>query len=89
MTRELCTELTNGFNVMEMMVAVLEYRKVCARWVPRMLKQEHKEHRTQVCHDILKQYEAEGVSFLDRIITSDEMWHHHYEPQSEQQSMEW
>jgi len=30
-TRELCTELSIGFNALETMVATLEYRKVCAR----------------------------------------------------------
>jgi len=43
----------------------------------------------QVCQDLLNQYEAEGDSFLDRIITSDEMWCHHYKPESKRQSTEW
>ena len=87
-TRELCTELNIGFSALETMVATLEYRKVCARWVPRMLTQEHKEHRMQVCQDLLNQYEAECDSFLDRIITGDETWCHHYEPEAKLQSME-
>ena len=32
-TRELCTELNIGFSALVTMVATLEYRKVCARWV--------------------------------------------------------
>jgi len=55
----------------------LEYHKVCARWFPRMLTQEHKEHHMQVCQDLLNQYEAEGDNLLDRIITGDETWCHH------------
>jgi histone-lysine N-methyltransferase SETMAR len=74
---------------METMVATLEYHKVCARWVPRMLTQEHKENRMQVCQDLLNQYEADGDSFLDRIITGDETWCHHYKPELKTQSMEW
>jgi len=74
---------------LEAMVATLEYRKVCARWVPRMLTQEHKEHRMQVGQDLLNQYEAEGDSFLDRIVTGDETSCHHCEPESKRQSMEW
>jgi hypothetical protein len=31
----------------------------------------------------LNQYEVEGDSFLDRIITGDETWRHHYEPEYE------
>jgi len=88
-TTELCTELKIGFNALETMVATLEYRKVCARWVPRMLTREHKEHRMQVCQDLLHQYEAEGDSFLDRITTGDKTCCHHYEPESKRQSMEW
>jgi transposase len=36
-TRELCMELNVGFSELETMVATLEYRKVCVRWVPRKL----------------------------------------------------
>ena len=89
MTRELCMELNIGFNALETMVATLEYHKVCTRWVLRMLTQEHKEHCMQVCQDLLNQYEAECHSFLDRNITGDEMWCHHYKPESKWQSMEW
>ena len=88
-TRELCMELNIRFSALETMVATLEYHKVCARWVPRILTQEHKEHRMQVCQDLLDQYETEGDSFLDRIITGDETWCHHYEPESKRQSMKW
>ena len=42
-----------------------------------------------VCQDLLNQYEAEGDSFLDHIITGDEMWCHHYKPESKWQSMGW
>jgi len=88
-TKDLCMEPNICFSALKMMVAALEYHKVCTRWVPQMLTQEHKEHCMQVCQDLLNQYEAEGDSFLDRIITSDETWCHHYEPESKRQSMEW
>ena len=70
-------------------MAKLEYRKGFARCVPRMLTQEHKEHRMQVCQDLLNQYEAEGDGFLDRIVIGDETWCDHYEPESKRKSMEW
>jgi len=43
-TRELCIQLNIGFNVLETMVAMLEHCKVCSSWLPRMLRQEQKEH---------------------------------------------
>jgi len=39
-TRALCTELSICFDALEKMVVMLEYHKVCARWVPKMLTQE-------------------------------------------------
>ena len=89
MTRELCTQLNIGFSALETMVAMLEYCKVCARWVPRILTQGHKEHHMQVCRDLLNQYEAEGDSFLDRIITGGETFCHHYELESKWRSVDW
>jgi hypothetical protein len=53
-----------------------------------MLTGKHKDHGMQVCEDLLNHYEAEGDSFLDRIITRDKTWCHHYKPESKQQSME-
>jgi histone-lysine N-methyltransferase SETMAR len=82
-------ELNSSFSALEMMVAMLEYCEVCARWVPQILTQEHKEHCMQVCQDLLNLYKAEGDSSLDRVITSDETWCHHYELESKRQSMEW
>ena len=89
MTRELCTELNISFSALETMVAMLEYHKVCTRWVQQMLTQEHKEHHMQVSQELMNQYEAEGESFLDRIITGDKTLCHHYEPESKRQSMDW
>ena len=44
MTRELCTELHICFSALEMIVATLEYHKVCARWVSQILAWEQKEN---------------------------------------------
>ena len=57
---------------------MLEYHKVCVRWVPQMLTRELKEHHMQVCQDLLIQYQAEADSFLDHIITGYGAQHHHY-----------
>lgn len=46
--------------------------KVCARWVPRMLFEEHKALHIAAAIEFLSQYADEGESMLDRIITGDE-----------------
>jgi len=42
-----------------------------------------------ICEWLLDRYGAGGDHFLERIVTGDEIWIHHYEPESKCQSMEW
>lgn len=67
----------------------LGFHKVCARWVPKQLTQLHKQTRLDICKQHLDRYVNERDNFFDRIITGDETWIHHYEPESKRQSMEW
>ena len=41
----------------------LQYSKVCARWIPRLLTDEHKCTWLQVAQSLLSQYEQEGDFF--------------------------
>ena len=50
----------------------LKSRKVCARWVPKRLTPEMKERRVDACQELLRQHEADGEAFLQRIVTGDE-----------------
>jgi hypothetical protein len=38
---------------------------------------------------LLELYRSEGDNLFNRIITGDETWIHHYEPQSRRHSMQW
>ena len=67
----------------------LSYQKVCARWVPRFLTPEMKQNCVVACQTLLDQYECDGEAFLDRTVTTDESWVHHYTPANKQSSMEW
>jgi len=66
----------------------LGYRKVCARWVPKERTVVHKRQRLEVVTQFIRQYE-EDTSILERIVTSDETWVHHYDLESKRQSMKW
>lgn len=67
----------------------LKFRKVSARWVPRQLKQEQRAVRMIMSLDNLQRYNEEGGEMLSRIVTGDETWVHHYQPESKQASMQW
>ncbi|CAK9816246.1 Histone-lysine N-methyltransferase SETMAR [Anthophora plagiata] len=67
----------------------LKYRKTCAKWVSRQLTDAHKESRLSISQDLKQQSLIEGDAFFERIVTSDEVWIHHYDPETKRQSMEW
>ena len=67
----------------------LEYRKVCSRWVPRQLSDDHKCARQTICQENLDHHACEGDVFLHRIVTGDKSWVYHFEPESKRQSMQW
>jgi hypothetical protein len=66
----------------------LRYHKVCAWWVPKQLTAQHKQQRVDVATQFLQCYEEEP-GILQGIVTGDEIWVHHYKPDSKGQSMEW
>jgi len=45
--------------------------------------------RVEICQRPFNCYNNKGEEFLSRIVTGDETWVHHYEPESKGQSMEW
>ncbi|GFQ78099.1 histone-lysine N-methyltransferase SETMAR [Trichonephila clavata] len=63
--------------------------KMSARWVPRQLTSTHQEQRMVVSLEHLVRYHEDGNDFLFRIVTGDEMWVHHFTPESKAASMEW
>ena len=66
----------------------LHFSKVSCRWVPKMLTDDHKMQRLMASRASLRRYKK-GDAFLSRIVTTDETWVFHYEPESKRRSMEW
>jgi hypothetical protein len=68
---------------------LLKFRKVCARWVTRELKDREKINRMDVSLQHLLRYADEGEDMLNKIVTGEESWVHHYQPESKRTSMQW
>jgi len=62
---------------------------VYARLVPKQLAELHKEECLDMCKWLLDHNGAKGDHFLETVVTGDETWFHHYEPDSKHQNMEW
>ncbi|UYV73874.1 hypothetical protein LAZ67_11001233 [Cordylochernes scorpioides] len=68
---------------------VLNFRKVCARWVPRLLLENHKQQRMEAARAFLEMHQRDGDQLFSRIITGDEIWVHLSTPETKRQSMVW
>ena len=58
-------------------------KKVCTRWVPKLLTPIQRAHRVDCCQELLQQSEVNPVKFFDCIVTGDEFWIHHCDPLSQ------
>jgi hypothetical protein len=66
----------------------LGLRKISAKMVPRILSDDQKQRRLDVCSDFSRQM-AEGNNFLDRVIKDDESWCFRNYPETKRQNMQW
>lgn len=50
----------------------LQLHHVSSKFIPRILTQEQKDFRVQICQQHLDWFNQEGIAFLQRIVTGDE-----------------
>jgi len=72
--RELEEKLQIRKSSLHRIISDLGYRKCSARWVPKMLTEDHKRQRIESSREVLEVYAEEGAVFLDSIVTGDETW---------------
>ena len=81
-TDELCRILSFSKGSVITIIHQLGYRKVCARWIPRMLTDENKDTRKAIASEHFLRFQLELEQFLEKIVTGDETWVHFFEPES-------
>ena len=66
----------------------LKMRKICAKFVPRVPREDQKERR---CHDSREMVELinSDPAVLDTLVTCDESWIYCYDPETKRQSSQW
>ena len=63
--------------------------KLTARWVPRLLSDEHKKNHLRFARNFKSQYFKGGKAFLESVVTMDETWVSYYTPELKNQSSQW
>ena len=75
--------------VLKIVHETLGFNKLSTRWVPKMPTDVRKEQCLLAARCGLARFRREGDNSLNIIVTTDETWVFHYEPESKRQSLEW
>ena len=87
---ELASEcgISNG-SVYTIIHEHLGMSEVSARWVPRNLNIQDRQQRVESNQELLEVYNANPEDFHTRLVTGDETWLHHWDPDTRKESMLW
>jgi len=64
-------------------------RNLSAKWVPKRLNADQNRQRCQSSEQLLEFFRRDPNDFLLRLVTMNETWLYHYDPETKQQSIEW
>jgi len=70
-------------TVQTILMCDLNIHRVAAKFVPRLLTPEQKEHHVAICQE-LHQCALDDPSFMSRVITGDKSWVYRYDPETKQ-----
>ena len=78
--RRLAEELVIIYEVMDNQLSM---KKVCTRWILKLLTPIQRANLVDCCQELLQESEANSDNFFHSIVTGDECWIHHYDPLSQ------
>ena len=78
----------SGDSVWKIITEDFGMRKICAKMVSKLLDDDQKERRVEVCQDILKHLQTD-LDLLQRVLTGNESWIFEYDPETKHQSLQW
>ena len=69
-------------SVLKILRERLGLRKICAHWVPHLLTDEQKQSRVRLALQVIEKYDKCDPRRLEEIVTDDETWIYHFQPDS-------
>ena len=69
-------------SVLKILHEKLGLHKICACWVPHLLTDEQKESRVKLASQVIEKYDKCDPRRLEEIVTGDETWIYHFQPNS-------
>ena len=76
-------------SVLKILRERLGLRKICAHWVPQLLTDEQKQSRVRLASQVIEKYDKCDPRRLEEIVTGDETWIYHFQPDSKAKIKVW
>ena len=76
-------------SVLKILHERLGLRKICARWVPHLLTDEQKQSWVRLASQVIEKYDKCDPRRLEMIVTGDETWIYHFQPDSKARNKVW
>ena len=69
-------------SVLKILRERLGLRKICSGWVPHLLTDEQKQSWVRLASQVIEKYDKCELRHLEEIVTGDETWIYHFQPDS-------
>ena len=76
-------------SVLKILRERLGLRKICAHRVPHLLTDEQKQNRVRHASQVIEKYDKCDPRRLEEIVTGDETWIYHFQPDSKVKNKVW
>ena len=63
--------------------------KICARWVPHWLTDKQKQSQVRLASQVIEKYDKCDPCHLEEIVTGEETWIYHFQPDSKAKNKVW
>ena len=76
-------------SVLKILREQLGLRKICTRWVPHLLTDKQKQSWVRLASQVIEKYDKCDPRCLEEIVTGDETWICHFQPDSKVKNKGW
>ena len=76
-------------SVLKILCEQLGLRKICARWMPHLPTDEQKQGQVRLASQVIEKYDKCDPRRLEEIVTGDETWIYHFQPDSKAKNQVW
>ena len=76
-------------SVLNILRERLGLHKMCAHWVYHLLTDEQKQSQVRLASQVIEKYDKCDPRHLEEIVTNDETWIYHFQPDSKAKNKVW